>query len=104
MGGFNLHAFFYAVWEPFIAIGIMLMIWKVSLTFINTDLKIAVSSYGAFILHPVVIILISLLFHEVQLPPLLKFVIVGTLSVITCFTTSHLLRKIPGPHRKMHEG
>jgi len=96
MGGFNLLAFFYAVWEPFIAIGIMFSIWKISLKFINTDLKIAVSSYGAYILHPIVIILISLLFHKVQLQPLLKFIIVGTLSVVICYTTSHLLRKIPG--------
>ena len=54
------------------------------------------NSYGVYLIHPLILVPITVAFTPVQLPPLLKFAIVLPVVVILCFLVSDGLRRIPG--------
>lgn len=98
-GGANLQAFIYAMWEPFVAIGICLMLLirfkerynkanALSLTMSNT-------AYTVYIIHPPIIVGISLMLQGVPLHPAIKFGIVGVTGIASCFFAAYLVCKIP---------
>ncbi len=98
-GGINVQAFVYAMWEPFVGLGIIFFLLKRFAERHNTTspLKQTLSNtaFTAYIIHPVIIVAISLAFVGLPLYPTLKFIIVAALSVVACFAASWAIRKIP---------
>jgi surface polysaccharide O-acyltransferase-like enzyme len=102
-GGFYWQAAVYSLWEPFVAFGIILFL----LSFFRHRLDrtgillraLSESSYTAYIIHPPVIVGISLLAQGAMVPPLFKFVIVGAAGIAVCFMVSYLITRIPGVKR-----
>ncbi|MFE8702878.1 acyltransferase family protein [Cytobacillus sp. FJAT-54145] len=98
-GGMNLQAFVYAMWEPFVAIGIILWLlkyfeknWNEPSAFKNT---LANSAYTVYIIHPVIIVSLSLLITRVTIYPTMKFFIVSIIGSILCFVVANVIIKIP---------
>lgn len=102
-GGLHLNALYYAFWDPFAASGIILGLLWAARTFWSraTPLTawLARNAYGAFILHPPVVVAFSLAFVSVPLAPLGKFVLVGALASAGSFLAAAALRAIPGAGR-----
>jgi len=100
LGGWSFKAAFYAWWDPFIAWGIILtMLW-----FFRTrcasgsrfTFALGRQAFGAFIVHPPVLVGLSLLARTWTLPPLLKFGFVGATACVGSFAVAGLLLLIPG--------
>lgn len=53
------------------------------------------SAYAVFIIHPVVIVSLSVLVKEWEIYPVLKFVLLAPLALFLCFSLGILLKKIP---------
>lgn len=103
MGGFYWQALAYSLWEPFAAFGIILFLLTRFHRYLNRDRillqALSESSYTAYIIHPPVIVGVSLLAHGIAAPPMLKFAAVGIIGIIICFTLSYMITRIPGTRR-----
>jgi fucose 4-O-acetylase-like acetyltransferase len=97
--GFSFPAIFYAFWEPVVAWGIIAgMLWIFHLRFNEPDKRwggLARQTYGAFIVHPPVIVTIALLLEPLPAPALIKFLLLATLGTSVSFATAWAIRKIP---------
>jgi len=99
-GGLSWASFLYAFWEPFIAWGIIaaLLLWFRA----HVNQASAVwewlgrRAYAVYIIHPPVLVGISLLLHGWVAAALLKFAVVGTLTCITTWLLADPLVRLPG--------
>ncbi len=99
-GGLNSHAIYYALWDPFVAWGIILgMLWAARTYWSQaTPLSawLARHAYGAFIVHPPVVVGASLVAASWTISPVEKFAVVGIVACIGSFLAAAVLRAIPG--------
>ena len=101
--GFSWAAFLYAFWEPFIAWGIIaaLLLWfrghfnQPSATWEWLGRR----AYAGYIIHPPVLVGISLLLHGWVAPALAKFAVVGALACIATWLVADPLVRLPGVRR-----
>lgn len=102
-GGWNLSALYYALWDPFVACGIVLgLLWAAGRWWSRATpftAALARSAFAAYIIHPPVAVGFSLLAVAWPLPPLAKFAIVGALAIAGSFALGDLLRRLPGAAR-----
>lgn len=102
-GGLNPIAFIYAMWEPFIAFGIImgLLVWfRMRFNRASRLFQwLSNNAYTVYIIHPPIVVGLSLLIKDAAWPAGLKFVVVGLLATICCFAVSTLIRYIPGTRR-----
>ena len=56
-------------------------------------------SYAVYIIHPVVLVGISLLLRGWAAPALIKFAVTGTLACATCWILADPLVRVPGLRR-----
>ena len=56
-------------------------------------------SYAVYIIHPVVLVGISLLLRGWAGPPPVKFAVTGTLACATCWVLADPLVRVPGVRR-----
>ncbi|MFX1452614.1 MAG: acyltransferase family protein [Promethearchaeota archaeon] len=99
MGGFNVHALFFAIVESVICMGMIFVLIKVFYAKFNKQGKIlenlSSSAFFIYLIHPPVLVLISLGFANLPLLPAVKLLIVFPLAVIVCYLFSHfILEKI----------
>jgi fucose 4-O-acetylase-like acetyltransferase len=102
-GGWNVQAFLYAMWEPFVGIGLSMALlngfkhkWKKSTRFRKA---LADSAYTVYIIHPAVIVGLSLMLVQMPLPSIVKFLLVTFMGTVVCFLFSCLIIKLPGVKR-----
>lgn len=102
-GGLNFQAFAYAMWEPFVCIGICLSLLTSFKWLFNTSTKLwrklSESAYTLFIIHPLVLVSLSLLLYGTELAPFLKFLIVGISAPMIGFVISCWICRIHGAKR-----
>ncbi|MFX1567094.1 MAG: acyltransferase family protein [Promethearchaeota archaeon] len=99
MGGFNIHALLFALVENIICVGMIFVLLKVFYAKFNKQGKIMKNlSSGAFyiyLIHPPILVLVSLAFAAVSIIPVAKLGIVFPLTFIACYLLSHfVLEKI----------
>lgn len=58
--------------------------------------KAARASYATYVIHPLVLTSVMVLFAWVALAPEIKFVLVASAGVAACFTVGHALTRLPG--------
>ena len=99
-GGWTFNAAFYALWDPFIAWGIILtLLWFARTYWSDANpltARLAQCAYGAYIVHPPVLVGLSLLCRAWAIPPLLKFGVVGLAACTGAFAVAAVLLLIPG--------
>ncbi|MFC4411258.1 acyltransferase family protein [Chungangia koreensis] len=102
-GGWNSQAIIYAFWEPFVCIGLSILLielFKKKYNDMPNFIKwLSDNAFTVYILHPPVIVSWSILFHTLDIPAISKFVIVSLLSLVTTFAFAHVLRLIPYTRR-----
>lgn len=97
-GGWTMPAFAYAMWEPFVAGGIMLMLlwrFRVSVKPWAFWKKLAPLCFAAFIIHAPVVVGFGVLLQAWKDYSLTMFFLVGGASLILSFAVAALLVKLP---------
>ncbi len=102
-GGLNPLAAFYALWEPFVAFGIILGLLALFRRYCNCGnaflRAVSGSSYTAYIIHAPVLVGISMLVRSLAAPPAIKFLAVGAVGTAACFALAFLIVRVPGVSR-----
>ena len=102
-GGLNLAGFFYAMWEPLMAVGIAMSAFVLFRDRLDGRSRfwreLGRAAYPAYIVHPAVLVPLSLAATGIAAPPIVKFVVIGALSVAASFAVGYVLRSIPGSRR-----
>ena len=99
LGGPNLNALIFALVDNIACMGMIFIIIKIFYAKFNKQGKILKnlgdSSYYIYLIHPFIVIPLSLSIMFVPMSPLIKLIIVTTVSVILCYLASHfILEKI----------
>jgi len=103
-GGFNINALIFALVDNVACMGMIFVLIKIFYAKLNKQGKLlqnlADSSFHMYLIHPFVVIPVSLGIAFIPLSPLLKLFVVFPVSVILCYLISHfILQKI---HFKKH--
>jgi peptidoglycan/LPS O-acetylase OafA/YrhL len=103
VGGLSWPAILYALWEPFVAWGLIaawLLVFRARMNRPSTLWSwITRRAYAVYIIHPPVLVGISLLLHHWIAPALVKFLFTGTLACIACWLLADPLVRLPGVRR-----
>lgn len=98
-GGAHWQALVYAMWEPFVCVGIsmkLIVLFRDRLNGTNAAIRaMAASAYTVYIIHPFFVILATWLIAGLPLPILVMFGVVSLLSVSSCFLAANVIRKLP---------
>jgi fucose 4-O-acetylase-like acetyltransferase len=102
-GGLSWPAILYAFWEPFVAWG-LISAW---LLFFRARMNqpsaywawLNRRAYAVYIIHPPILVAISLLLHQWIAPALIKFRVTGGLACIACWLVADPLVRMPGLRR-----
>ncbi len=103
MGGWHWQALIYAMWEPFVGMGIIigLLVWFREKW--NRGGKwlpaMATSTYTVYIIHGPVLVAVGLLMKDMVGHPLMKFVLAWAVCVPVCFLLGYLIRSLPGARK-----
>jgi peptidoglycan/LPS O-acetylase OafA/YrhL len=93
----------YALWEPFVAwalIAAWLLVFRAGMNGASTFWTwLNRRAYAVYIIHPVILVGISLLLHPWNAPALVKFCVTGALSCIACWLLADPLVRLPGLRR-----
>jgi hypothetical protein len=102
-GGLSWTAILYAFWEPFVAWGLIagwLLVFRARMNqpsalwaWLNRR------AYAVYIIHPVVLVSVSLLLRGWAAPALVKWGVVGPLACIGCWLIADPLVRLPGVRR-----
>ncbi len=99
IGGFNLNSLLYSFWETFIGFGIIITLLKLfrrKFDKTNPFLKtVSGATFTVYIIHPFVLIPLSILLKGFNIFPPLKFLFVSTIVIIISFLVAILIKKIP---------
>ena len=102
-GGHTWPAIFYAFWDPFVSWGLIAAWLLVARAYMNKPSTfwswLNRRAYAVYIIHPPVLVGISLLLHPLVAPAILKFAITGTLACIATWVIADPLVRIPGIRR-----
>ncbi|MFX0015625.1 MAG: acyltransferase family protein [Promethearchaeota archaeon] len=98
-GGANLHAFLFALVDSIMCMGVIFVLIKVFYVKFNKQglilQNLSASAYHMYLVHPPVLVFISLGLSLLDLFPIIKLAIVFPLTVIVCYLLSHyVLEKI----------
>jgi surface polysaccharide O-acyltransferase-like enzyme len=102
-GGWSIPALVYAFWEPFVAWGVILVLLQrcqhrfQDLGPIGT--RLARRAFAIYVIHPPVVVAVTLAWRDVGAPALLKFALSGGVACVLCYVLAGLLLKLPGVKR-----
>ncbi|NJM97382.1 MAG: acyltransferase, partial [Phormidesmis sp. RL_2_1] len=89
----------YAVWEQLVCISIIISLLVWCREELNTQNHLAKTlskgAYATYFVHTPVVTLTIFSLRNVSLEPLIKFTIAAPITVILCFLTGHMIRKLP---------
>lgn len=101
--GFSWHAILYALWEPFVAWG-LIAAWILLMRRYGNRPSAFWSwlnrrAYAVYIIHPPVLVGVAVLLHGWTAPAIFKFAVTGTLAITACWVIADPLVRTPGLRR-----
>jgi hypothetical protein len=97
-GGANIEALVFALVDNIICMGMIFVLIKVFYAKFNTSRSLqkilADNSYLVYLIHPFVVIPISLGIASLYLSPLIKLAIVVPVSIIICYLVTYLIQQL----------
>lgn len=98
-GGLSWQAVLYAFWEPFVAWGLIAAWLLVFRRFMNRPSALWSwlnrRAYAVYIIHPPILVAISLALHVWPAPALIKFAVTGMLAIAACWIMAEPLVRLP---------
>jgi hypothetical protein len=102
-GGWSAQAAVYALWEPFLAWGVIIGLLHLYSRRLETPgpvwRSLSRRAYAIYIIHPPVLVALALAWRSVAAPAALKFLVTGTATCFACYLLAGLLLKAPGARR-----
>jgi hypothetical protein len=99
LGGFTWQSAIYVLWESVICFSTIIFLSYFFRSRFNKKNKFAQivskNAYTAYIIQAIIIYIFTLLFLNISMHPLLKFVLVSPIVVIVTFLVSFIIRQIP---------
>lgn len=99
-GGFHWRSAFLAFWEAIVCTGFCMFILVFAKLRMNRGnnflIALSANTYAAYIIHPVIVVALTILMEFVPVPPYIKMLTAGILGSLFCFGFAQLLRMIPG--------
>ncbi len=99
MGGLHYQSLAYSMWEPFVCVGMCAGLTVIFRKRFNTpgafQKFLSRNAYTVYLIHAPVLVFIALAMRPLMLHPLIKFVMLFSTGIPTCYILSHLIRKIP---------
>jgi len=100
LGGFTWQSLVFSLWEMIFCVSMTATLLGFFSKFFDKGNKItrelASSSYATYIFHPLILVIFTALLQEFQIPPLLKITYLAFPTLVVCFFTASLLRRLPG--------
>ncbi|MFX1263285.1 MAG: acyltransferase [Promethearchaeota archaeon] len=94
-GGLNLHAFLFAMVDSVICMGVIFVLIKVFYAKFNKQgsllRNLSNSAYHMYLVHPFILVTLSIGIASLDLGPLAKIAIVFPLAVLLCYLVSHYI-------------
>ncbi len=94
-GGWNIPAFVYAMWEPFVAWGVILfLLHRCQRQFPELGpfgRRLAQRAFTIYVIHPPVVVAVTLAWRGVPAPALVKFALSGAVACVLCYGLAGLL-------------
>jgi peptidoglycan/LPS O-acetylase OafA/YrhL len=102
-GGLAWQAVLYALWEPFVAWG-LIAAWLLFMRRFGNQPSafwawLNRRAYAVYIIHPPILVGVAVLLHSWAAPALVKFAVTGTLTCAACWLISDPLVRMPGLRR-----
>ncbi|MBU0744080.1 MAG: acyltransferase family protein, partial [Gammaproteobacteria bacterium] len=98
MGGWNIMAFATALWGSFVCVTMIVGLIGIFRRFLNTQNSLqkflSTNAFAVYCFHPLVVVATSLLFKNITLQPIVRFIIVVLISVPLSFIFASLIRKV----------
>ncbi len=102
-GGLSWTSIFYALWEPFVAWGLIAAWVLFARAYMNRPSSLWSwlnrRAYAVYIIHPPILVGVSLLLHQWIAPALVKFTVTGTFVCLACWIIADPLVRLPGLRR-----
>ena len=99
-GGSGLPSFIQSSWETIIAVGLsvgLIIAFREMFDRYNRLLEwMAAASFGAYILHPAIVVALQAAMTDVPLIAFAKFTVVSLLGTVAAFSVAHLAGRVPG--------
>jgi len=106
-GGWNWFSLFLTTWEIINLVAYSITVFYYFRKYVNKQGRIArffiPNLFVAYIIHPIVVILLAMLVRNIHLYPLLKIVLFTPPAIFISFYAAHLLRMIPGAKQLLQE-
>lgn len=98
-GGFTWQSAAYSIWEQFTGIAIMVALMGISRTKWNTQntftTNLSNSAYAVYVLHPPILVWISIAFMNWEVTHLIKFLALAPLALAASFAIAVLVKNTP---------
>lgn len=102
-GGWSIPALVYALWEPFVAWGVILaLLHRCERRFRElgpVGRRLARRAFAIYVIHPPVVVAVTLAWRGNTAPALLKFALSGSVACVLCYLLAGLLLQMPGVRR-----
>ena len=102
-GGWSIPALVYALWEPFVAWGVLLaLLQRFQRRFAELGpfgTRLVRRAFAIYVIHPPVVVAVTLAWRHVATPALLKFAVSGSLACVLCYLLAGLLLRLPSVGR-----
>ena len=99
-GGLGLESLLRSSWETVVAVGLsvgLIVAFRELFDRSNRLLEVmAAASFGAYILHPAIVVSLQTAIADLTLSAFAKFAVVSVLGTAVAFGIAHLARKVPG--------
>jgi glucan biosynthesis protein C len=99
LGEFHWQAFTYAMWEQLVGVAMIVGLTVLFREHLDRQSSLAeeaaAAGYATYILHTPILIVVTLAVRDIELYPLLKFVLVALIVVPLCFALAAAVRRLP---------
>jgi glucans biosynthesis protein C len=99
-GGLGLESLLRSSWETVIAVGLsigLIVTFRELFHHSNRLLEaMAAASFGAYILHPAIVVALQTAITDMTLSAFAKFAVVSVLGTVVAFGVAHVAGKVPG--------
>jgi Acyltransferase family len=100
IGGSGLPSLIRSSWEAVVAVGLsvgLIVAFRELFDRSNRLLeRMAAASFGAYILHPAIVVALQAVMTDVLLVAFAKFIVVSLLGTIAAFAVAHVAGRVPG--------
>lgn len=99
-GGMTWQSALLCIWEQLTGFSLIIGLVGIFKQRFNRQGKWAIllsgAAYAVYIIHPVVIVTLSVLLKNWEIYPVLKFILLAPIAIISCYGLGILIKKIPG--------